>query len=278
LYLFVGQTESHVGFVQIAPENRYQMAGLLEPGGRTVLESEDISPIAPVLYPSTEPLPQVDSIIENGEETSIGTPSLAQGQLTVTGHWAFIDRNDNYTSALEFIVQIIRGDNGNHLAWCYTSHNGTYSCGPFTNPGSAGVRSVLRTWTNYNPYGDILTIINPDWGTSTNINNTYGVQTGVTVFPDGVHDIGAWFVINGSTYERAYWTQYDLNRTWRYIWFGTGLSQNPRETSGPATVRWKIDSTDGTYYSYGGHIHLTGADPLSTENSGKVRRDKGTYL
>ena len=75
--------------------------------------------------------------------------------------------------------------------------------------------------------------------------------------------MGSWFVTDASTNERAYWITHDLIRTWKYIYFETGISQTPPQTAGPATVEWKIDSTDGTYYAYGENIHLKGSDPLS---------------
>jgi hypothetical protein len=122
----------------------------------------------------------------------------------------------------------------------------------------------MWSYTNYNPYGDVLVVVNPDWGTSSSVDNAFGTQTGVSVFSDGTHDIGSWVSTNGSTYERAYWVQRDLSDTWRYIWFGTGSTQSPQETSGPSTVEWKIDSTHGDHYHRGGNIQLTGAGPLSS--------------
>ena len=155
-------------------------------------------------------------------------------------------------------MELVRGDNGGHLTWCFTDLGGTYSCGPVSNPGGVGVRTLLHSWANYNPNPDILAVVNPDWGTTNATGNTFRAQTGVVAFPDGTHDIGAWFVFNDDSYERAYWTHRDLNETWRYILFNGGGG-----VAGPTTVQWKLSSTDGTYYNPGGNVHLMGVDPLS---------------
>ena len=189
-------------------------------------------------------------------------PEAPLGDLTITGRWRFYNRSDILDSE-QFLVEIVRGDNSAHLAWCYTDVSGYYTCGPFANPGSAGVRSRFISYTSFNPYSDVLITVNPDWGTSNNVDNAYGTTTSVQTFSDGTHDIGSWNVNNGANYERAYWIVKDLILGWKYVFFGTGSSQSPVETTGPSTVQWKIDSTDGTYYSRGGNIHLTGADPLS---------------
>ncbi len=262
LYLSISQKDSKDGFAPVAPENRYQLGELIESGDGQIIDEAKEQSAPPSQGQAVEPPPSVDPSAAN--ETHVtSTEITVQGDLTVTGRWGYYDRDDNYIPALEFIIELVRGDNGNHLAWCYTSPDGYYSCGPVTNPGSVGVRTVMYSYIKYNPYDDVLAVVNPDWGTSNNVYNTFGTQTGVHVFSDGTHDIGSWVSTNGSTYERAYWIQRDLNDTWRYIWFGTGSSQSPQETAGAGTVEWKIDSTDGTYYSRGGNIHLAGVDPLS---------------
>jgi len=180
----------------------------------------------------------------------------------VTGRWSYYDRDDVFTGAREMLVELVQGDNGAHLAWCYTDLDGYYSC-TGTNPGGVGVRTRIISYTSYNPNPDRLVVVNPDWGTSNSVNNAFSMRTGVTVFSDGTHDIGSWYILNDNNYERAFWIERDLIDAWRYVFFGTGSTQSPQETTGPTTVEWKIDSTDGTYYSRGGNIHLKGADPLS---------------
>ena len=255
LYLSVGETETLKHFSPI-PSSERDLLGEPE-----ALENENVIEIAPA-FPApkkndnevTQPpttTPSNSSLIN--EEPADSLP----GDLTITGRWRFYDRNDNLTSE-QILVEIVRGDNSNWLASCYTDVNGYYSCGPFVNPGSVGVRSRFISYVAFS-LSDVLVTVNPDWGTVGNASNAFGTTTPVKSYSDGTRDIGAYTVSNGSSYERAYWITKDLILVWKYIWFGAGSS----ESAGSSTVQWKIDSTDGTYYSRGGNIHLKGADPLS---------------
>lgn len=294
LYLSVGETATQEGFAPVPPAERIHLGGLQRAGDGTLIPEDQANfvprpedaqieappaltanppPVQPVPAPApAEPLNPKDTAaaaqaqdvaaqpqVNVAPKAPAGQPpQVPQGNLTVTGNWAYFDRNDVYTGALEFLVELVRGDNYAHLAWCFTDLGGTYSCGPVTNPGGVGVRTILHSWANYNPNPDILAVVNPDWGTTNAIGNTFSTQTGVVVFADGTHDIGGWYVFNNDAYERAYWTQRDLNETWRYILFNGGGG-----VAGPTTVQWKIDSVDGTYYNAGGNVHLMGVDPLS---------------
>jgi hypothetical protein len=262
LYLSISQADSQAGFLAIPSNQRHQLGELAEAGDGQLLNEAKAQAALPTQDEIFEP-PSIDPIMNSDDSPNTFSNDQPTGSLVVTGRWGYYDRDDIYTGAREFLVELVQGDNYDHLAWCYTDLSGDYSCGPVTNPGSAGVRTIMYSFSSYNPYSDMLVVINPDWGTVGSVGNSFGTQTGVSVFSDGTHDIGSWNSTNGSTYERAYWIQRDLNDAWRYIWFGTGLSQIPDETTGPTTVEWKIDSTDGTYYNNGGNIHLTGADPLS---------------
>jgi len=218
-------------------------------------------PTPPACNPSSTP---TDRAAANNSLSVLATA----GQLTVTGHWGYDDRTGTYVPAREFLVEIVRGDNAAHLAYCYTDLNGFYSCGPFTNPGTAGVKSYMRSYASYTPYSDVLAVVNPDYGTTNSVAFTFPTSSATKVLADGTQDIGSWKSPAGTDYNRAYWIQWDLNRTWRYIWFGAGSSRNPQETAGSGTVQWKLSSTDGTYYNSGGNIHLTGEDPLSDTTLG----------
>ncbi|MCZ7670678.1 MAG: hypothetical protein M5U34_27770, partial [Chloroflexi bacterium] len=123
---------------------------------------------------------------------------LPQGNLTINGRWRFHNREDILTSE-QMLVEIVRGDNSNHLAWCYTDVNGYYSCGPFTNPGAARRQSRFLSYTSF--VNNILVTVNPDWGTVGNAANAFDTSTLVQVFADGTRDIGSWQVNNGSNYE-----------------------------------------------------------------------------
>lgn len=188
----------------------------------------------------------------------LSAPAAPLGNLTVTGTWSYYDRDDVYTPAREYLVELVQGDNSAHLSWCYTDLSGQYSCGPVTNPGGVGVRTILNSWTSFNPNPDTLAVVNPDWGTTNAVGNSFRAQSGVVVLADGTQSIGGWYVLNGDAYERAFWTLQDVIDVWRYIHFNGGGGE-----AGATTVQWKIDSTDGTYYSPGGNVHLMGVDPLA---------------
>ncbi len=260
LYLTVGQANSQAGFAPIPLEQQAHLAVQAKAGDGKAVQNSPQSSYHPSYGQGVEPPQALDAKPVGVQLAPV--PDAPQGSLTITGQFHYFGRNDEYMSA-EMLVEVIKGDDGSHLAWCYTGLNGNYSCGPFTNPGSAGVRILWYSWVSYNPYGDILATVNPDWGTNNDISHTYKVSIPIFTFADGTHDVGDWYIVNGDTYERAFWVTTDLENAWRYIFFGTGINQNPVETTGPGTVQWKIDSTDGTYYSLGGNIHLTGIDPLS---------------
>jgi len=258
LYFNIGTTQGAQGFAEIPLNAQISNAVMLEAGDGTPVDNA-ANTFTPDL--NAPPPPAVDA---QQSAAPANEPNAPQGNLTITGVWHYYDRNDNWASE-EMLVEVVQGDNGNHLAWCYTGLDGSYSCGPFTNPGAVGVRSIWRSYIKYNPYFDILATENPDWSTATpaDVNAAYPVSTDVEVFSDGTHDIGSWYILNGNDYERAYWCTTDLIRAWKYIFFGPGIGSTPVETTGSGTVQWKMSSTDGTYYNYGGNIHLTGADPLS---------------
>jgi hypothetical protein len=259
LYFNVGATQGTEGYAEIPINDRVSITAMDRPGDGTLVESANNTYTPDLNAPAP---PSVDAQ-QSAQVTS--QPITPQGNLTVTGSWHYYDRNDVYTTE-QMLVEIVRADNGAHLAYCFTGMDGTYSCGPFTNPYPVGVKSYWKSWTSFNPHPDILATQNPDLGTGTpgSIGAAFTAPTSAYVFTDGTHDFGSWQIVNGaSSLERAFWITADLIKAWKYIFFETGGSQNPVETTGTGTVQWKIDSTDGTYYSYGGNMHLTGEDPLS---------------
>ena len=261
VYLSVGQEETLDGYAPV-PASQHDPLGEAEAAGTgTVVSAEAAYPAStPGDFPDQQP-PAVDPQRDADQPAAAG-PSAPDGNLTITGRWRFYNR-DGVVDLEQMIVEIVRGDNGNHLAWCYTDASGYYTCGPFTNPGGVGVRSRYLSYTNFNPYNDILVTVNPDTGTTGNTANAFAFTTSVQSFSDGTHDIGAWTTGSSNDNRRAFWITNDLIRVWKYVYYQTGGSQNPVETSGPSTVQWKISSTDGTYYSRGGNVHLKGDDPLS---------------
>jgi hypothetical protein len=260
LYLTVGHSSGQAGFSPILPLQHAHLAGQARVGEGLAVQNNLPARYNPSFGQGVEsPLPLDASLAASRSSSILETPP---GSLTITGRWQYYDRSDQLASA-ELLVEAVKGDDGSHLAWCYTDITGGYRCGPFTNPGAAGVRMAWYSYITYDPYDDVLATVNPALGVTNDISNTYAVQTGAIAFEDGENDFGDWTIANGDPFERAFWVTTDLERTWRYIWFGAGIDQSPPETAGSGTVQWKIDSTDGTYYIGGGNIHLTGTDPLS---------------
>ncbi|HSH00902.1 MAG TPA: hypothetical protein VLL52_00195 [Anaerolineae bacterium] len=255
IYISIGADQSRIGFKPIPIAEQIQLAGLQEAGDGQPVPQSATAWQWNYANRQTPPPPSLEAQPEN--QIKPLTTNRAMGDLTITGSWHYFDRDDNYRVIREQLVEIVRGDNGDHLKWCYTNVNGDFSCGPFTNPGSAGVRAIIHTYTIYNPNDDKLIVKNPDYS-GVDPSNSFRVQTGVQSFSDGTHSIGTWHVNNDSSYERAYWTHRDLVDTWRFIVFNGDISG---ATPGPSTVLWKPDSTDGAYYN--GQVHLRGEDPLS---------------
>jgi hypothetical protein len=289
-YLSVGTVTSQRGFAPIPRLLRDRDAGverlpegsMIEPASNrthgepnvappaheAILSAQDREPPAPCPpmeeKPGTKQLPcdeQPGASIDDAIDP-FASPIVPNGMLTVTGRWSYHDRADAYLPVREALVELIRGDNSAHLAWCYTDLSGNYSCGPVNNPGSVGVRTRMHSWTRYNPNGDTIAVVNPDWGTTNDTANTYRVRTGAVVLSDGTRDIGSWHVNNNDPYERAFWTLDDLISVWRYIRFNGGGVD-----AGSTTVEWKIDSTVGDHYSIDGNVHLRGTTPLAAKGT-----------
>ncbi len=260
-YLSIGASRSEAGFGKIGiPYGGHLGDGTGVPSF-TPVNPEVFAPSNASVVP--QPPPVIPSR-DRGASSPRTNPQAPAGTLTITGRWAYYDRSGTFVGANQFLVELVQGD-GTHLTWCYTDVNGYYSCGPVTNPGSAGMRTYLRSYISYNPYSDVLQVVYSPCGTG--IFCTYPTQTGMYTFGDGTYDIGSWNVIQGNNYEGAYWLKDDLDRAWKFVWFGTGSAQSPQETAGPGTILWSVDSTDGTYYNTGGQIHLRGEDRLAPDVS-----------
>lgn len=274
LYLTVGARASRAGFTPIPSDRREQKAEFegvpdgIVLGDDALLRAQsprDLSLVpAHVALRATSECP-AGVIEEEGAEPlcvdaarkADGINVVPAGQLTVTGHWSYQGRDGVNHPARNLLVEVVRGDDNANLAYCFTDLQGAYSCGPFTNPGSVGVRVRLFSWTHLTP-DDTLSVVNPDWGSPPSANDAYTVGTGAVVFADGTHDIGSLRPTPGGNAERAYWTVDDLIDVWRYVNFNGGGT-----TVGSITVEWKIDSTTGNYYIDGSHVYLKGDAPLA---------------
>lgn len=260
-YVSLGQKSSQSGFAATTAADRFATAESLVKGDGQLLDNDGKS-LPPARLQNPESIPSTEPASQNAPSQPL--TSAATGDLTVTGRWQYYDRSGTLTGGRDMLVQVVRGDDGTSLASCYTSLDGSYSCGPVPNPGEAGVRTVMYSYTSFTPYGDVLVVVNPDMGTTGTINNAYGVtQPAATVLADGTQSIGEWALTLGDFRERAFWVEQDLIDAYRFIWLDTGQEQIPQETTGPVTVEWKLDSTDGTYYIPGQNVHLKGTDPLT---------------
>jgi hypothetical protein len=257
LYFKIGQTSSQQGF-DILPASQRDQNTLPDQGDDKAAPSRKGFVSASVNAVGDNPnSPDAQIIVPEIQ------PDLAH-PLTVTGRFRYYDRNDAAASKGGYLVQLYKDSDESHLAWCWTDTDGYYSCGPVENPG-VEVRTRMLSWAQYAPYQDKLVVVNPDWGTTTDTANTFKMRSPAQTFTDGTHDMGARILANGNDYERAFWTVGDLIEAYSYVWNMTGRYESPQETAGSGTVEWKIDSTDGTYYTHGENIHLAGDDPLTNK-------------
>ena len=264
LFLNIGQFESLPAFAAIPwqADTNTQLEipgdGILIPGGAAAGANQPETPQEP-----QGTFPNLD--IKNGDQ--VADSMTAAGDLTVTGTWQYHDRSNNHAIARDLLIEILRGDNENHLAWCWADFNGYYSCGPFTNPGSVGVKTRMYTYVSYDPYSDKLVVINPDSGTTPDIDNSYSAtSSSATVLSDGTRSIGTWTLNDGGFPEQAFWTERDIIDVFYYVWNTTGSGQSPQETTGSTTVEWNSSTPNGAYYTQGGNIHM-GVDNPDTSKS-----------
>ena len=165
LYLKIGGLETLEHYAPIPDTGRDILGEPENPDNQSVIERAPVFPAPNVKKNEIPHPPSAIPLISAPSSTPEEPVADAPGNLTVTGRWRFYDRDDNPTSE-QLYVEIVRGDNNDHLAWCQTDVDGYYSCGPFNNPGSAGVKSRFLSYAQFAPYDDVLVTINPDWGTT----------------------------------------------------------------------------------------------------------------
>jgi hypothetical protein len=267
-YFHIGRNDSGPGYAFASPENRLHKGIMMQVGTGQVAAHSGDSPPVQGKSASAVSNPALAPEYENGgnQQFSDGAPAHP---LTVTGTWKYYDRNDAYVGAKQMAVELLDGNNS-HLAWCKTDDTGYYSCGPVENPGATGVYTMLNSYawfTVSTGVSDTLTVVDPMWsGCDPGIPDVacaYGIANDTTVFSDGTHSIGVWYIANGDTWERAFWVEQDVINAWRYVWDGTGSAQDPKESTGSTVVEWYDSSTDGAYYMRGENIHLAADNPLS---------------
>jgi hypothetical protein len=173
----------------------------------------DERPISKIVEEFSGSIPKEPPSVKTGEVQSDLQP-MSPGTLTVTGRWGFYDRGDVWTGANQFSVELVTGG-GSHLAWGYTDANGYFTLGPVTNPSSAGVKVVIRTYVKYAPNNyELMTVV---WGGGS-WDNTYYGSTDTYVFSDGTHSVGTWEIAKASVDWRAkaWWIKDDLDRGFKY--------------------------------------------------------------
>jgi len=258
LFLTVGSQFSQLGYPSMIQDKSELLAEAEIIGEGETIDSKESYPASIQNSPesleiTTEPS---NPLIKQRKISNEKPLRSDDGSLTIEGRWQFYGRNSSLESE-QMKVYIVRGDNNKILSICYTDENGYYSCGPFGNPGSAGVRSVFVTSVTYSLNRDTLRVINLD------TKNVFAYTTPSVKFQDGTRNIGSYFIGKDKENVRAYWLQKDLIKVWKFIYHNAGKYQNPKVSAGSCTIRWKADSEDGNYYNLGGDIYLEADAPLS---------------
>jgi hypothetical protein len=260
IYINVGTSRSTKGFFSVEEEiepNRAETA----PSQVVDLKEQSLSP-APLQY--VDKGVGIPPALVAHDPSSSSVPPQAEaptGTLTVTGNWSHYDRGGNLVPSKNFLVQLRRASDGAHLAFAYTDNFGNYSLGPVTNPGTAGVKVRIWTYVKYassDPTGDELMVV-PN-GSASDYANSYFGETATSVLSDGTNNVGGWQILRDSpegTQPRshAWYIKDDIDRGWHY----------PPNPVGDCTVEWQFDSTVGTYYIAGEHVHLLGDDRKSPD-------------
>ncbi len=176
------------------------------------------------------------------------------GLLTVSGFWFMYDQDNNHIPQRERRVQLLNGSAA-VIAESNTDSGGYYKFPPVPNPGTFYVRVWARV--TYNRVGgtDTLRVHN-----SLGSDYTYATSP-VSGVPDGTYDMGMWDLPDGATNEPAFWAFNAMQIVWRYFFVMRGGDGN--HTAGSMSAVWYPGSTDGTYYSGGGEIHLLSNDPVA---------------
>lgn len=178
------------------------------------------------------------------------------GPLTVYGTFSYYTKAGDYrpysnikVRAPKILVEVLNGYN-THLAYGYTDANGYFSI-PISNPGSIGVKFRWYAYVKYGVNDELMTIVPGGSG----FGSTYYAYSNTMVLSDGYQFVGDWYLPQGNIIEGAYWIKNDLERAY---W------KTPTRP-GRGVVEWGYYSNDGTYYSYGGNIHLKGVDRMSPD-------------
>jgi hypothetical protein len=266
LYMTAGVETSFLGYPPETPEEGALMAQMDVPGEGDVLEG------IPLVFPEVQSMvdvPSFDNIPLDQAPVSPEAVDSLTHPLTITGRFYYFNRDNVQTGIWGMLVKIANGSTGAVLAYCYPFNtSGDYSCGPFENPGSVGVRATAMTWVSYSPNSDVVAVVNPAWGTTSDMANTYTMNTSVQVFGDGTRSIGTWYVGAGVVKERAFWMHRDLGDAFRFVYNNGSQYQSTPITTGPTTLEWQDGlappaGNGEAYYTTHGNIHIFNDQPLS---------------
>ena len=275
IYLTIGETRS-----ELTPGPAFwSTAAQIQPGNATVVKGTAKSISVNVSLPANMlPVRELSRIaltknlnkhfnssIDNSGINNFTSALGSPGTLTVTGHWQYWTQLSNYRPvpdtydwARNFYVSVVDASDSSVLGSGYTNSSGYFSI-PVTNPGSNGFKVLLYAYSQRIGLSTSeLRVVSDAAGGLTGLSYVWNWPTNTMTAPDGTTDIGTWSP--PANYE-ACWLLSDLNQAWDYAWNHT------TGDAGSGTIVWYPTSTDGTYYTTGGQIHLAGEDAKSADTS-----------
>ncbi len=225
----------------------------------------DVSVNPPALHialdPNT-PAPPADASAsaESFVPQELDVKATPDGTLTINGTWNYLNRAGASTP-VKLLTQLV-GSSNNHLAWAYSNWDGTYSFS-VSNPGQA---VYVRAYTYYRHTSMVLRALRvipngSDTGVFAEANSYYVTAGPFGAFADGTHNIGSWRPADSWDGRYAWWIYTDMQDAFFYPYnCAPECTTNGSWMPDGSTAEWTPTSTDGTYYSRGGNIHLEGED------------------
>jgi len=193
-----------------------------------------------------------------GEDASGSADSSARSTtMTVTGYLYYYDRSDSLEPVQHGLVQL-RKKTGGHLGFDYTDHSGYFSV---TGTCSSCSKAKLRFWSYAYPNGNELLVLpsGSQW------DDTFHATTDSFDMINGTYNSGSWSIENNvsesNQNEDSFWIHQDLVAGHHFLLGETS------DGVGDVTVKWEHNSTDGSYYTHGGKIRLTGTAAEDTNDT-----------
>ena len=210
--------------------------------------------------PSDAPAAPIDNAAPKSaaQPPAVIAPTAPDGNLTITGHWYFNDRN-GVDQPIKALIEILDASN-NHLAWAYTGWDGAFSV-TIPNPGQ--FKSRLYAYYSHVSMSISAMRVVPDGsfnaGEEFNASETYNATTGAFgPYADGTHDIGGWKPSQSWDGRYAWWIYNDMLSAFFYPWYCTPYcAADGAWLPDGGTAEWSFSSTDGDYFDYS-KINLEG--------------------